>query len=270
MMKTIDINRFEEFFAKDNYHLLKNHLYNYLLRKEAVENALINESLDRVLEVGSGISPMITCVNRVVYMDLSLTAVQALRGTGGKGWYVVADCTHLPFKRNTFSHTICSEVLEHIEDDTLALCEMSRVLKPSGRMVVTFPHGKFYFAVDDRLVNHCRRYDIAEMKKKLNACDFTPTLTQKVLGPLEKITMILAAACYLLTLEIGKALPKSDTMQTSKVKKPVNVFVTMFKWVNRAYAKLVWLDAKMMPQCFSTVLLMKCSRLNIKISELGC
>ena len=263
MMKTTDINRFEDFFANVKYHLLKNHLYNYLLRKKAVENALKNESLDRVLEVGSGISPMITRGSRVVYTDLSLTAIQDLRGADGKGWYVVADCTHMPFKRNTFSHTICSEVLEHIEDDTLAICEMSRVLKPSGQMVVTFPHGKLYFAVDDRLVNHYRRYDLAEIKKKLNACEFTPTLTQKVLGPLEKITMILATACYFLTLEIGNALPRSDTMQTSRVKKLVSLFVTIFKWANRAYAKLVWLDAKMMPQCFSTVLLMKCSRSNI-------
>lgn len=263
MMKNAVINRFEDFFTKDIYHLLKNHLYNYLLRKEAVEKALKNELLDRVLEVGSGISPMITRGNHVVYTDLSLTAIQALRRTSGKGWYVVADCTHLPFKRNTFSHTICSEVLEHIEDDTLAICEMSRVLKLSGRMVVTFPHGKLYFAIDDRLVNHCRRYDLAEMKKKLNACEFTPTLTQKVLGPLEKITMILAAACYLLILEIGNALPRTGTMETSKVKKLVNLFVTMFKWLNRAYAKLIWLDAKMMPQCFSTVVLMKCSRSNI-------
>ena len=129
MKTTADSNRFEDFFAKDKYHLLKNYLYNYLLRKEAVENALKNELLDRVLEVGSGISPMITRWNRVVYTDLSLTAVQALRRTCGKGWYVVADCTRLPFKRNTFSHTICSEVLEHIEDDTAAICEMSRLAR---------------------------------------------------------------------------------------------------------------------------------------------
>jgi SAM-dependent methyltransferase len=257
--RVVESNRFEDFFKEDTYHLLKNYLYNYILRQEAVNKALEMESVDRVLEVGSGISPMLTSMNRVVYSDLSLTAMQRLKNTHGNGWYVVADSTRLPFRRGVFSHAICSEVLEHIEDDTAAIREMSRVLDPSGVLVLTFPHGKYYFAIDDRLVNHHRRYDLEEIHKKLNAGGFTPTITWKILGPLEKITMMAVAGCYILTRELGKAWPGADTRRSAAAGKLTNFMVILFKWANRGYATLVGLDAKVMPRCLSAVLLMKCT-----------
>jgi hypothetical protein len=50
-------NRFQDFFENEKYVSLKNHLYNYLLRRRAVEKAMQNEPKELVLEIGSGISP---------------------------------------------------------------------------------------------------------------------------------------------------------------------------------------------------------------------
>ncbi len=258
MHKTAVHNRFEAFFSEEKYNLLKNYLYNYMLRKEAIEKTLNHEAVDRILEVGSGISPVMTRTNRIVYTDVSLAAVRALKSSYGNGWYVVADCTRLPFKQNIFSHAICSEVLEHIADDKTAIQELSRILKPSGRLIITFPHRKFYFAIDDRLVKHYRRYEIAEISKKINDGGFIPVTIQKVLGPLEKLTMIVVAFCYLFAGKIETATAGSGAIRASKINKPMKLFITLFKWANRGYAKIVWLDAKIMPRIFSTVVLMKC------------
>jgi len=114
-------NRFQDFFEDEQYVALKNYLYNYLLRKRAVEKVMKNEKKDVVLEVGSGISPVLTSWDQVVYSDLSFSALRTLMRLQGKGHYVVADGMNLPFKANTFSHTISSEVLEHMEDDRKAL-----------------------------------------------------------------------------------------------------------------------------------------------------
>lgn len=122
---------FEDFFKDHRYTLLKNYLYNYRLRKMAVERNLQEENLDSILEIGSGISPIVTRTNRIVYIDLSHKALQILKKIHRKGRYVVADGTQLPFKSNTFSHTICSEVLEHIQDDLTAIREISRVMIPT-------------------------------------------------------------------------------------------------------------------------------------------
>ena len=45
------------------------------------------------------------------------------------------DATRLPFPDNSFDCIITSEVLEHIQDDVAALHELSRVLKPGGRLL---------------------------------------------------------------------------------------------------------------------------------------
>jgi SAM-dependent methyltransferase len=58
-----------------------------------------------------------------------------------KGRWLVAqaDVTKLPFADGSFDVVICSEVLEHIEDNQTAVAELVRVLKPGGDLVVTVP-----------------------------------------------------------------------------------------------------------------------------------
>ena len=53
-------NRFEDFFADDAYVALKNHLYNYRLRKRAIKNSSQGQDSGLILEVGSGLSPVTT------------------------------------------------------------------------------------------------------------------------------------------------------------------------------------------------------------------
>ena len=55
-------------------------------------------------------------------------------------WLVAkGDVTHLPFNDEVFDAVICSEVLEHIPDNRLAVKELVRVLKPSRPLVVSVP-----------------------------------------------------------------------------------------------------------------------------------
>jgi SAM-dependent methyltransferase len=49
------------------------------------------------------------------------------------------DITGIPYPNDRFDLVICSNVLEHIEDDTAAMEEMYRVLKPGGRAIVQVP-----------------------------------------------------------------------------------------------------------------------------------
>jgi SAM-dependent methyltransferase len=53
---------------------------------------------------------------------------------------VVARADGLPFKPGTFRFALCSEVLEHLEDDGGTVSELARVLAPGGRLVVTVPY----------------------------------------------------------------------------------------------------------------------------------
>jgi SAM-dependent methyltransferase len=254
-MNHSNANRFQDFFEESKYTLLKNYLYNYLLRKMAVEKSLQNENIKLILEVGSGISPVMTRTGCIIYSDLSFTALQMLKYAYGIGLYVVADCMNLPFKSGAFSHTISSEVLEHLKDDRKALNELARVTELSGRLVVTFPHKKSYFSNDDRFVNHFRRYELSEMKTRLIDAGFRPINIHKVLGPLEKITMSFVVYCFSLIQKIrSEKVPQTNTPGLMKI------FSQFFKWANRFYMLPVWIDAKVMPRSLSAVLLIKAEK----------
>lgn len=95
----------------------------------------------------------------------------------------------LPYSDASFDLILSHEVLEHVLDDRLAVCEMLRVLKPGGRAVIFVPNrgypfethgvfwqGKYYFgnkpfvnylprAWRDKLAPHVRVYSRADLAK---------------------------------------------------------------------------------------------------------
>ena len=150
---------------------------------------------------------------------MSFTAIQILRHTHRKGLYVVADGTKLPFKADVFSHTICSEVLEHIRDDVAAIQEFARVIRPAGCLLITFPHRKFYFGIDDRFVGHYRRYEILEMENKLKEYGLKPISIKKILGPLEKVTMCVVVICFSMMQKLRPQKLKAEKKESERLKK---------------------------------------------------
>lgn len=247
--------RFEEFFAENKYVVLKNYLYNYLVRRRAINHAIRDDDQQLILEVGSGLSPIVTDVDNIVYSELSFLAIQTLKRQNRRGSYVVADGTRLPFRTEAFSHTICSEVLEHVEDDVQAIRELARVMKSPGHACITVPHRKFYFAADDRFVRHFRRYEIPEMTDKLKEAGLRLRMTKKVLGPLEKITMWPTVMTFRV---VQRFVPGSSAGNASGGF--VDLVAPVFKWINLIYALLARLDAKIMPRALSTVILFEAEK----------
>ncbi|MBW2960935.1 methyltransferase domain-containing protein [Mesonia sp. JHPTF-M18] len=52
---------------------------------------------------------------------------------------VKADICNLPFKDNEYDFILCNHVLEHIPDDTKAMQELYRILKPNGIAILQIP-----------------------------------------------------------------------------------------------------------------------------------
>ena len=52
---------------------------------------------------------------------------------------IKADICNLPFKDNSYDVIFCNHVLEHIPDDSKALQELYRVLKPKGMAILQIP-----------------------------------------------------------------------------------------------------------------------------------
>ena len=60
--------------------------------------------------------------------------------------------------KNKFDTVLCSEVIEHIEDDALALTILNSLLKPNGTLVITVPAFPFLLSKFDKQEGHVRRY----------------------------------------------------------------------------------------------------------------
>jgi SAM-dependent methyltransferase len=149
---------------------------------------------DRVLDVGAGFGRHVfECARRgadVVALDFAEDEVVQTRATLGamvdsgeieidrfKG-VLRGDATTLPFADDAFDVVITSEVLEHIQDDTAAIAEMVRVLRPGGHFAATVPAWlpeKINWMLSDEYHapkspgGHVRIYSATELKAKLRS-----------------------------------------------------------------------------------------------------
>ena len=143
--------------------------------------------LDNGCGVGLYVQRLQTEIRQVFGLEFdhgqALEAVQLsdtiLRGAGEQ----------LPFPDNSFDAMLSHEVIEHVQDDRLAIAEMIRVLSPGGRLVIFCPNrgypvethgiywrGEYRFGniplvnwlprlVRDRLAPHVRVYSTRDLKK---------------------------------------------------------------------------------------------------------
>lgn len=75
---------------------------------------------------------------------------------------VKADICNLPFDDNKFDIILCNHVLEHIPDDTKAMKELYRVLKPNGMAILQIPQDlkRALTFEDDTITNKNKRAEI--------------------------------------------------------------------------------------------------------------
>lgn len=97
---------------------------------------------------------------------------------------VVGDALNLPYDDNTFDVVLISEVLEHVPNDTQAIAEFVRVLKPGGVAAVTVPREwpetvcwKLSDEYHENPGGHVRIYTEAELSYKLRAAGLQQTGT---------------------------------------------------------------------------------------------
>jgi len=77
------------------------------------------------------------CVKKNKYM---LDSLKEQRKIKGDYHVLLANVTNLPFKAGSFHKIICSEVLEHIPEDKIAVGELIRVLRKEGAIGISVPH----------------------------------------------------------------------------------------------------------------------------------
>lgn len=148
-----------------------------VLREACVEDLSRGWPPGRFLEVGAGTGYMTrkflergfhgTCY------DLGSESRDILRrnlATYGDRMVVVDSLDALA--PGSFDYLFAFEVLEHIEDDVGALAQWSRLLKPSGKFLMTVPAHMRKYGRADTAVGHVRRYERAQLDELLSRTGF--------------------------------------------------------------------------------------------------
>lgn len=78
--------------------------------------------------------------------------------------HVAADLSHLPFADESFDCVTCGYVLEHLPEARPGLAELSRVMRPGGRMLLLTTEDNFSGAWTSR-VWCCRTYNRHELRR---------------------------------------------------------------------------------------------------------
>jgi ubiquinone/menaquinone biosynthesis C-methylase UbiE len=137
---------------------------------------------DRVLEVGSGSGYFIGRIAQNADFTVGLEYVHQNTLSATIRWkatsFVTGDAINLPFRENSFDKILCTEVIEHIENDSCFIEEAYRVLKVNGILVITTPNlnptFRFYnlfkrlAGIGDSDIGHVRRgYNEVQIKQML-------------------------------------------------------------------------------------------------------
>jgi SAM-dependent methyltransferase len=123
--------------------MMPNWLQRHVLHFEAsIEDAVREFSAGlpegaRVLDAGAGESQYAECFANHRYVAVDL-------GIGDQTWEyshldAIADLEHLPFSENAFDACVNIVTLEHVREPALVLGELSRVLRPGGRLLLVTP-----------------------------------------------------------------------------------------------------------------------------------
>jgi SAM-dependent methyltransferase len=83
---------------------------------------------------------------RVVGMDISETAISQARSSSSHpaSEFSLGSLHSLPFEDSSFDLAVCFEVIEHVEDQELAIAELRRVLRPNGVLAISSPNRDVY------------------------------------------------------------------------------------------------------------------------------
>jgi SAM-dependent methyltransferase len=114
----------------------------------------------RILDAGCGSGRNMIELARlgiVTGVELSGTSV-ALARQRGVGEVIEGSVLEMPFADDSFDVAVSLDVIEHLEDDLGALCELRRTVAPGGVLLVTVPAYQWLWSGHDEINHHHRRY----------------------------------------------------------------------------------------------------------------
>ncbi len=157
---------------------------------QAAEKRINGLVLENGCGVGMYVEKLTSLGSHVIGLEYDLE--RAVEARVNSDEIINAAGEFIPFPSSTFDLILSHEVIEHVQDDRAAICEMIRLLKRGGRVVIFCPNrgypfethgifwqGKYYFGnklfvnylprlLRNKLAPHVRVYSKRDLQKLFN------------------------------------------------------------------------------------------------------
>ncbi len=110
---------------------------------------------------------------------------------------ILWDACDMPFTDWYFDYIVCFDVLEHIEEDWLAIKEIYRTLKKWWMLMLTVPAFPSLYSSHDKKLDHHRRYNMKWIKRLTKMFDEKSFFYRNsLMFPMVALSRIIKKKCY--------------------------------------------------------------------------
>jgi len=163
---------YAEMFRLENFYwwfVVRRQLLEYLL-KQAVPKI----AMPTILDVGCGTganAAVLSKFGRVICTDFAPEALSFSRRRGVNR-LIRSRIEAMGVADESFDVVTALDMLEHTDDDLVAMAELWRVTKRGGMLIITVPAYGFLWSEHDEALHHRRRYAAHELRNKLTRAGF--------------------------------------------------------------------------------------------------
>ena len=150
---------------------VRNKIIGYMVKKSLPVGS-------KIIEVGCGTGFVSTYLKRQGYemdcADLHIKGLQyCMKRDAGNSYYLFNLNESIFYEH--YDGVCAFDVIEHIDNDDLVLKNMNAALKPGGFIFITVPASKRLWSEVDVSARHKRRYDLDDLKGKVETAGFDIT-----------------------------------------------------------------------------------------------
>jgi SAM-dependent methyltransferase len=164
-------------YYKDYYILERNHWWFLaraaILKRYIETNVLSNDKRLKILNVGvaTGASTeMLQAFGEVTSIEYEQECIEFIRGKVTIE-VMQGSILDLKFEESSFDLVCAFDVIEHVQDDTVAAKELMRVCTPGGSVLTTVPAFMSLWSDHDLVNHHFKRYRKREIEILFNDPD---------------------------------------------------------------------------------------------------
>ncbi|TFH26250.1 MAG: class I SAM-dependent methyltransferase [Promethearchaeota archaeon] len=131
-----------------------------------IKKQLGKRQFNRAIDIGcsgNSVLPFLDNIHQRFYLDIARNPLNQFSHVQAN-FPLVSVLEKMALKQESFDLVTALDVLEHVKDDTGAIQEIYRILKPGGILLLYVPHRMKFYSYQDMIIGHYSRYELQGLR----------------------------------------------------------------------------------------------------------